>query len=217
MRPDELTSLINTVAQNGLRYFQYKLGDEQVVIYGQSPDRDDRQERDDCPAENAEPEGAAEISGPTGMELFLQGEKEGMKKSPKAEEDGGSIAVKAPMVGTAILKNMKTGGNYISEGGRVKKGQTVFAVKAMNLVTDITAPVAGTVEQICIEDNQDVEFGTVVLKIDKEEKQYVFKNFDCGQGRGGCQNHPGMPGIEYLHGRRLFGGRQDEPPCRPGR
>ena len=67
-------------------------------------------------------------------------------------------AVKSPMVGTVYLAAEPTSPNFIEIGAKVKAGDTLVIIEAMKVMNTITAPAAGTVTAILVENAQPVEF-----------------------------------------------------------
>jgi acetyl-CoA carboxylase biotin carboxyl carrier protein len=67
-------------------------------------------------------------------------------------------AVRSPMVGTAYLHPEPGADAFIKVGDKVKAGDTLLIVEAMKVMNPITAPAAGTVKQILIENAQPVEY-----------------------------------------------------------
>ncbi|MDQ8755294.1 acetyl-CoA carboxylase biotin carboxyl carrier protein [Sphingosinicella sp. LHD-64] len=76
-----------------------------------------------------------------------------------AENPGGHPGtVKSPMVGTAYLAGEPGAAPFIGVGVQVNAGDTLLIIEAMKVMNPITAPKAGTVKQILIQDAQPVEF-----------------------------------------------------------
>jgi acetyl-CoA carboxylase biotin carboxyl carrier protein len=69
-----------------------------------------------------------------------------------------SSAVRSPMVGTAYLHPEPGADAFIKVGDKVKAGDTLMIIEAMKVMNPITAPAAGTVKQILIENAQPVEY-----------------------------------------------------------
>ena len=67
-------------------------------------------------------------------------------------------AVKSPMVGTAYLAPEPGKPNFVSVGDKVTAGQTLLIIEAMKVMNPITAPRAGTVKSILVQDAQPVEY-----------------------------------------------------------
>lgn len=75
-------------------------------------------------------------------------------------------AVTSPMVGTVYSSPEPDAPAFISEGDTVKAGQTLFIVEAMKVMNPITAPKAGMVTNILVQNAQPVEFGEALVIIE---------------------------------------------------
>ena len=84
--------------------------------------------------------------------------------APAPAEDHAN-AVKSPMVGTAYLAPEPEAANFVSVGQTVKAGDTLLIVEAMKVMNAITAPSAGTVKAILVENAQPVEFDQPLVVI----------------------------------------------------
>jgi acetyl-CoA carboxylase biotin carboxyl carrier protein len=72
-------------------------------------------------------------------------------------------AVKSPMVGTVYTAAEPDAPAFITEGATVTAGQTLFIVEAMKVMNPITAPKAGTVVKIFVQNAQPIEFGEALV------------------------------------------------------
>ena len=75
-------------------------------------------------------------------------------------------AVTSPMVGTVYTAPEPGAAEFISEGDTVKAGQTLFIVEAMKVMNPITAPTAGKVAKIFVQNAQPIEFGEALAIIE---------------------------------------------------
>ena len=75
-------------------------------------------------------------------------------------------AVKSPMVGTAYLSAEPGAKPFVTVGSTVAAGDTLLIVEAMKVMNPITAPTAGTVRQILIENGQPVEFDQPLVVVE---------------------------------------------------
>ena len=75
-------------------------------------------------------------------------------------------AVKSPMVGTVYLAPEPDKPNFVGEGDQVNAGDTLLIVEAMKVMNPITAPRAGTIRKLCVENEQPVEFDEVLAIIE---------------------------------------------------
>ncbi|SEM45727.1 acetyl-CoA carboxylase biotin carboxyl carrier protein [Sphingomonas gellani] len=92
--------------------------------------------------------------------------------APVAAEIGASApastanAVKSPMVGTAYLAAEPGAKAFAAVGQKVAAGDTLLIVEAMKVMNPITAPSAGTVTQVLIENGQPVEFDQPLIVVE---------------------------------------------------
>jgi len=92
--------------------------------------------------------------------------------APVASEVGASApantpdAVKSPMVGTAYLAANPEAKNFVSVGQSVAAGDTLLIVEAMKVMNPITAPSAGTVKAVLVENGQPVEFDQPLVVVE---------------------------------------------------
>ena len=75
-------------------------------------------------------------------------------------------AVKSPMVGTVYIAPEPDAPAFITEGATVTAGQTLFIVEAMKVMNPITAPKAGTVVKIFVQNAQPIEFGEALVIVE---------------------------------------------------
>ncbi len=75
-------------------------------------------------------------------------------------------AVTSPMVGTAYRAAAPDKPFFVEVGTVVTQGQTLLVIEAMKTFNEISAPRAGTVTQILIENGQPVEFGEPLVIIE---------------------------------------------------
>ena len=75
-------------------------------------------------------------------------------------------AVTSPMVGTVYTAPEPGAAEFVTEGDMVKAGQTLFIVEAMKVMNQITAPAAGKVTKIFVQNAQPIEFGEALAIIE---------------------------------------------------
>ena len=87
--------------------------------------------------------------------------------APEATADADlENAINSPMVGRAYLAPEPGAAVFVKEGDSVKAGQTLLIIEAMKVTNPITAPNAGVVRRILIEDGQPIEFGEPLIIIE---------------------------------------------------
>lgn len=82
-----------------------------------------------------------------------------------APAEDNANAVKSPMVGTCYLAAEPGAPNFASVGQTVKAGDTLLIIEAMKVMNPITAPAAGVVKAILVENAQPVEFDQPLVVI----------------------------------------------------
>lgn len=83
------------------------------------------------------------------------------------EEDTDYISVKSPVVGVFYAAPAENADPYVVVGDHVRKGQTLCIVEAMKLMNEITAEEDGVITEICVANDQVVEFGTELFRMKK--------------------------------------------------
>jgi acetyl-CoA carboxylase biotin carboxyl carrier protein len=83
--------------------------------------------------------------------------------APVADHPG---TVKSPMVGTVFLAGSPEAAPFVAIGDSVKEGDTLVIIEAMKVMNPITAPRAGKVIHMLVENNQPVEFDQPLVVIE---------------------------------------------------
>ena len=89
--------------------------------------------------------------------------------APPAAEPAAPAAegkpVKSPMVGTAYLASDPDTPPFVTIGQTVKAGDTLLIIEAMKVMNPITAPFAGTIKAVLIDNSQPVEYDQPLVMI----------------------------------------------------
>lgn len=144
----KMAALLN---ESGLTEIEWEEGDVKVRL-GKSPAPVVAAASHAAPAAAAAPAAggpAGEPSGGAGGEADIAGTK-----------------VFSPMVGTAYLSPEPGARPFVQVGDTVDKGQTVMIVEAMKTMNPVTAPVAGKVVAVLVDNEQPVEFEQPLVVIE---------------------------------------------------
>ncbi len=76
------------------------------------------------------------------------------------------VDVVAPIVGTFYDSPAPDSGPYVKVGDRVQTGSVLCIIEAMKLMNEIEAEVAGTVAEVLVKNEDPVEYGQVLFRID---------------------------------------------------
>jgi acetyl-CoA carboxylase biotin carboxyl carrier protein len=77
-----------------------------------------------------------------------------------------SQQIKSPMVGTFYSSASPTSDQFVSEGQKVKLGDTLCIIEAMKMMNQIEADKSGTIRSIMVENGSPVEFDQVLFIIE---------------------------------------------------
>ena len=88
--------------------------------------------------------------------------------APAAPENPANLpgAVPSPMVGTVYLSAEPGSKPFVAVGAKVGEGDTIVIIEAMKVMNQITAPRAGTVKAILVQNAEPVEFGQPLVVIE---------------------------------------------------
>jgi acetyl-CoA carboxylase biotin carboxyl carrier protein len=76
------------------------------------------------------------------------------------------LEVKSPMVGTFYRAPEPGAAPYVTEGGRVERGQGLCIIEAMKIMNEIESEYSGVVREVLVADAHPVEYGQVLFRID---------------------------------------------------
>ena len=83
------------------------------------------------------------------------------------ESDGPHIAfIKSPMVGTYYSKANPTSKNFVEVGSTVQNDTVICIIEAMKVFNEIPAETRGKVIQVLVKNEEAVDFGKPLFKID---------------------------------------------------
>ena len=87
--------------------------------------------------------------------------------APAAAADEGNFTyIESPMVGTFYSRPNPDSPNFVKVGDRVNPETTICIVEAMKVFNEIPAGCSGTVVAVLVENEEPVEFGKQLFKID---------------------------------------------------
>ncbi len=88
----------------------------------------------------------------------------GAPAAPSLENHPGVVT--SPMVGTAYRCPEPGAPAFVEVGSVVREGQTLLIIEAMKTMNQISAPRAGTVKRILVDNGQPVEYGEPLMIIE---------------------------------------------------
>jgi acetyl-CoA carboxylase biotin carboxyl carrier protein len=95
------------------------------------------------------------------------------QSAPKAAEPSAPtspsrqlIDIKSPTVGTFYAQEKPSSPPYVTVGSRVTPTTIVCQIEAMKIFNEITADCNGVVAEVCVQNKEFVEYGTVLFRVD---------------------------------------------------
>ena len=87
--------------------------------------------------------------------------------APAADADGPHIAyIKSPMVGTFYTRANPNAKNFVDVGSSVQNDTVICIIEAMKVFNEIPAEVRGKIVQVLVKNEEAVDFGKPLFKID---------------------------------------------------
>ncbi len=87
---------------------------------------------------------------------------------PCMAEEPGVVSVLSPMVGVFYTAAAENQAPFVSIGDKVHKGDVLCIIEAMKLMNEIVSDYDGTIVEICVGNQQVVDYGHVLFRIRKE-------------------------------------------------
>lgn len=151
----QILELVKEVSKAGLTNFEYTEGNIRIAM--SCPQLE---EKIVVPASNLVLQEAAGAGANT-VETAAPAQQE---PEQIAEEKGGNV-VKSPLVGTFYAAPSEDAQPFVKVGDTVKKGQTLAIVEAMKLMNEIESEFDGVVTEILVENEDNVEYGQPLFRI----------------------------------------------------
>lgn len=161
MNIDEITKLMEAMAANKLTSFEMKDGEFKLSLKCEKEAPQIVTVAAPAAGAAVPVAAAAAIPAPAAAPA-PQAAGEGAQES-QAEESG--KVVTSPLVGTFYSASSPDAEPFVKVGDTVKKGQVLGIIEAMKLMNEYTAPEDGEILDICIQNEELVEFGQVLFKM----------------------------------------------------
>lgn len=83
------------------------------------------------------------------------------------EEKKNLIPIVSNMIGLYFSKPSPDAEPFVKVGEDIKEGQVICIIETIKLMNKITSEVSGRIAEICIEDGKPVEYGQVIMYVEK--------------------------------------------------
>ena len=164
MEVKDIKRLLDAVASAGVSEFSYETGDFKLTV------------------KRNQVQGAVAPPSPTGGRPASGAESvvpppdvagapsEPLPSRQQPEQPGPQqhafFEVTAPIVGTFYTAPAPDAAPYVKVGDRVDEGAVLCIIEAMKLMNEIEAETAGTVVEILVQNEEPVEYGQALFRID---------------------------------------------------
>lgn len=156
MDVNEVKDLMNQFDQSSLKEFDLKEGSFEIYM---NKNNICRMIKDS----SMQPETAATASEP--VEVPASPAVEPHVLEPVSETVPAGVEIVSPIVGVVYLQSTPEEPAFKSIGDTVKKGDVVCIVEAMKVMNEIISDVEGTVSEILVDNEQVVEFGQPLFRV----------------------------------------------------
>ncbi len=86
-----------------------------------------------------------------------------------AEDFAGLVSICSPMVGVFYSAPAENAAPFFQLGDRVRKGDVLCIIEAMKLMNEILSDQDGIIAEICVGNEQIVDYGHVLFRLKKDE------------------------------------------------
>lgn len=149
MTVEDIVTLIQAVSEKGLTSFEYKEGDQKLVLKKMNKEYVMQQ----APAQE------------TSLSRMVPAMDAPEAVRTEAVDIGSDNVVTSPLVGTFYAASSPEAEPFVKVGDRVKKGQVLGIIEAMKLMNEIESEFDGVVEAVLVNNEDIVEFAQPLFRI----------------------------------------------------
>lgn len=84
--------------------------------------------------------------------------------APAPAQEDGVTEIRSPMVGVFYAGPTEDAPPFVKAGDSVKKGDVLCIIEAMKLMNEIMAEQDGVIEEVCVGNNQVVDFDHILFR-----------------------------------------------------
>lgn len=154
MKYEELRELITHIDESSLAYVDVETESHHVIISKEVPHM--RMSQEDSQQAQAIIEPSVENEVRT-----VEIPKENVEIEVKGE------VIEAPMVGVVYLQATPDADPYVKVGDKVEQGDVLCIVEAMKLMNEIQAPFSGIITEVFVQNEEVVEYGQPLLRMER--------------------------------------------------
>lgn len=156
----QITQLVETLERSTFDFLQIEIGELKVTI-GKGPPPAGEGHSQPSVARVA----ATEVRTSAPVQQPAPAATPSAPKAASPSVPDGTVTVVSPMIGRFYAKPEPGAPPFVSLGMQVGADSTVALVEVMKVFTAVAAGVKGVVTEICVQDEQLVEYGQVLFRI----------------------------------------------------
>ena len=100
-------------------------------------------------------------------EEIIVAETECFQEETPIETNENIVPIVSNMIGLFYSKPSPKEEPFVKVGDEIEEGDTVCIIETIKLMNKITSDVSGKIVEICIEDGKPVEYGQVIMYVEK--------------------------------------------------
>ena len=100
-------------------------------------------------------------------EEIIVAETECSQEEIPVENNENIVPIISNMIGLFYSKPSPKEEPFVNVGDEIEEGDTVCIIETIKLMNKITSDVSGKIVEICIEDGKPVEYGQVIMYVEK--------------------------------------------------
>lgn len=143
-----------------MKYDQVK---EMVALFNQSSNQEMQLETADIKL-YLNKQGSS-LSGTTQASKLTKIDSPESVENAPAEGKTAETAIEAPLVGSIYLQPAPSEPQFVTVGQTVAVGDVVCVIEAMKMMTEVKSPVAGTITEILVQNEELVEYQQPLFKV----------------------------------------------------
>jgi acetyl-CoA carboxylase biotin carboxyl carrier protein len=152
----DIKRLLDAVASADISEFAYETGEFKLSVKRGASD----------PAPVVVQQALAPVAAPVVDPAPQQQASQQQPAESEAPAASHLVEVTAPIVGTFYTSSAPDAPSFVKVGDRVGAGTVLCIIEAMKLMNEIEAETAGTVAEVLVSNEDPVEYGQVLFRID---------------------------------------------------
>ncbi len=149
----QIAQLVETLDKSDFDYLEVQVGDLKVTLG-----------KGDAPPQASASASAPVAAAPAPAPAAAAPAAAPAPPAPAHVEDG-TVAIISPLIGRFYAQSEPGADPFVSAGDAITADSTVALIEVMKLFTTVPAGIAGTVTEVCVANEDIVEYGQVLFRV----------------------------------------------------